>query len=211
MSYSKLEASKIFVDNILSRREFNILARSNKTHDVPFGLDEYENKSLILQNYQVFAETYINPKTPYNRVLLKYGTGTGKTLSSIAIASNFINIYKKEYELTGKSPNVFVIGFTGVNFQKEMLNFPELGFISRSEKNKLLELKILTETHGGIYKKNYNELYNRIRARITKKNKGGFYTFFGSFCISFYINVKSYSTNNNSYFQEKWNKSKTCP
>jgi superfamily II DNA or RNA helicase len=65
----------LFVKKILSKKEFY----ENRTQD-----------NGCLKYYQKLAASYINPKSPYQSLLLYMNVGTGKTLASIAIAENFI-------------------------------------------------------------------------------------------------------------------------
>lgn len=44
-----------------------------------------------LKNYQLFLKNFINPLSPYPSLLLYHKTGTGKTLTSLSIALNFVN------------------------------------------------------------------------------------------------------------------------
>lgn len=64
-----------FVKKILSKKEF---------------YDYRQEEQECLKYYQRLAANYINPKSPYNSILLYMNVGTGKTLASIAIAENFI-------------------------------------------------------------------------------------------------------------------------
>ncbi len=64
-----------FVNKLLSKKEF---------------YDHQKEEQDCLKYYQRLAANYINPKSPYNSVLLYMNVGTGKTLASIAIAENFI-------------------------------------------------------------------------------------------------------------------------
>ena len=69
--------SQNFVNDLLSKKEI------------------YENSSDIkngrcLENHQYLASNYMNPKSPYDSLLLYFQTGTGKTLTAISIAENFI-------------------------------------------------------------------------------------------------------------------------
>ena len=71
---------------------------------------------------------------------------SGKTLAAVSIANEFINVYKRMYtaatarigigrryhvELDRATPSVFVLGFSGAKgaFMRELLDFPEFGFI----------------------------------------------------------------------------------
>jgi hypothetical protein len=81
---------------------------------------------------------------------------TGKTLAAIAIAQEFIKVYRKMYastaakmqasrrnyaELDRGTPTVFVLGFGGTKaaFIRDLLKHPEFGFISLSEKEELIK------------------------------------------------------------------------
>ncbi len=72
-----------FYKKILKKKEFNMFADNIYTNH--FGL----------QSHQRLVANYINPTTPYNNVLLFFQTGTGKTMTSLLIASNFLNLNKK--------------------------------------------------------------------------------------------------------------------
>lgn len=67
-----------------------------------------------LQPYQKLLSNFINPNSPYNSILVYYGVGTGKTLTSIAIAENFKNDYKIIVCL--KNNNLVA------NYKQELLN-----------------------------------------------------------------------------------------
>ncbi len=64
-----------FVKKILSKKEF---------------YDYHQEEQECLKYYQRLVANYVNPKSPYNSVLLYMNVGTGKTLASIAVAENFI-------------------------------------------------------------------------------------------------------------------------
>ena len=124
------------VEDILQRKEFY-------QYDLPYIYENHDklNNSIIprfmiekmisegnflqLHSYQMFVANYINPNTPYSRLLMKWQTGIGKTIGSLALALNFIDYYKKE-EAHGISNigSVFIIGFTARVFRNELLRFP---------------------------------------------------------------------------------------
>ena len=180
MSYLPISNNK-FADDLLNRKEFYMLAESIKDNDDKsyYPKDEYDHQVLTYQSHQLFARNYLLPQSPYKRILVKYGAGIGKTLTALAIANEYIPYYKKEYLVKGESPSVYVIGFTSENIKKEILKFPELGFVSRRELYKLKQLEDKIETGNPIYKKRYTELYSKVKSRITKKKEGGFYRFYG--------------------------------
>jgi hypothetical protein len=121
---------------------------------------------------------------------------TGKTLAAVSIAQEFIKVYKKLYtsasaklqasrrnhpELDRSTPTVFVLGFGGTKgaFVRELMRYPEFGFISISEKEELVKREKLSKAGLPDDIKNYKEYYSYIKKRITNKAKGGFYKFFG--------------------------------
>lgn len=67
-----------------------------------------------LQPYQKLLSNFINPLSPYSSILVYYGVGTGKTLTSIAIAENFKNDYRIIVCL--KNNNLVA------NYKQELLN-----------------------------------------------------------------------------------------
>lgn len=67
-----------------------------------------------LQPYQKLLSNFINPISPYSSILVYYGVGSGKTLTSIAIAENFKNDYKIIVCL--KNNNLVT------NYKQELLN-----------------------------------------------------------------------------------------
>jgi hypothetical protein len=63
-------------------------------------LEEYRenmcNKKVQgIYSHQALLSNFINPKTPYNGLLMFHGTGTGKTCGAVSIAENFKDMVKK--------------------------------------------------------------------------------------------------------------------
>ena len=101
MSYVDV-GSKDISSDILRRKEFYALKnRRRYTQDekiIPLYMVERElskSNALFFHSYQVFVQNFININTPYTRLLLKHSTGSGKTLSTIGIAMQFIDYFKK--------------------------------------------------------------------------------------------------------------------
>jgi hypothetical protein len=128
--------------------------------------------------------------------VVTHNTGTGKTLAAVSIAQEFIKVYAKMYamvvaktqagrrhyaELDRATPSVFVLGFGGTKaaFVRELLRYPEFGFISLSEKEELLKRRKIAEAGLPDDIKNYREYYSYLKKRITNKGRGGFYKFYG--------------------------------
>lgn len=133
-----------------------------------------------LHSYQTFIKNFINPNTPYNRLLIKWETGTGKTIAAISMAKSFIDYYRKESERGSlQIGSVFVLGFTKHIFRRELLRYPELGFISRSELRKLKQLTKLVFRGTRADIDNLHDFRIRISKRISNRKNNGFFRFFG--------------------------------
>ncbi len=135
-----------------------------------------------------------------HRFLLGDFTVTHNTMSAIAIAQSFAEVYKKQYMMatlqTGQigdkrrvhmeadkvTPSIFVFGFepTKKAFYRDLMRYPEFGFISPSEKEELIKLAKLASSSGIVAdRKRYKDEEHRIRKRVTNKSKDGFYKFYG--------------------------------
>mgnify|MGYP006317252759 CR=1 FL=1 len=172
------------VENLLRKKEF-LQFKLPKQNIGEGPLEELIRKegNIVLHSHQLFLRNFINPNTPYNRMLIKHMTGTGKTIASLAIAQNFIEVYKKMYsESTAEEPETpmcFIIGFSKHVFQKELLRHPEFGFVTKQDIADYKRLKQLAETGTESDSKVLAEFELRIRKRISNKKLGGFYKFYG--------------------------------
>jgi len=121
---------------------------------------------------------------------------SGKTLAMCEIAHNYMTEYRHIYnvvaseyppnrryfsEISAKVPNVFIIGFDIVksNFIKELMKYPEFGFISYDELNELNRLSKLTVNGTAQDIHNYSVFKSSIKRRIENKDKGGYFQFYG--------------------------------
>lgn len=194
MSYLPENDTKHIVEDILKRKEFYRFKvdreDTDEKHDhkefniVPrFMIDKMirDGNHLRFVSYQNFINNYINPNTPYSRLLVKHETGTGKTVGSLSVAMNFIQYYQKE-SVNGSSNigSVFIVGFTSTQFKTELLRFPEFGFISQQELYKLHLLKKAVSNGGNKYDiENLHEFLMRIKKRFNNREGNGFFQFKG--------------------------------
>jgi hypothetical protein len=114
-----------FLKTIANKYEFN-----------RFGPDKNltcnTNIPFQLKSFQKLAVAYISPNTPYNGLLLFHNTGTGKTSTSITIAEQFNEVFKKKHLVICKTNLID-------NFKKE-IRFCTGGSESRyNEKKKMNE------------------------------------------------------------------------
>lgn len=102
--------------SLLGKKEFFSLKRNYKTNNL-FNDNEknkilnYYNKNLDLINlysYQKFIVRYINIFTPFKRLAVKWGTGSGKTKAALAVAHNFLKQGGKKVLIVGSTKSVFI-------------------------------------------------------------------------------------------------------
>ena len=90
MTYRPININYLtLLNDIYSRKEFKFLPLISKTNY------DYELKGFNLSSAQLFVKNFLNPNTPYKRLLLNWMTGSGKTAPSPAIANEFIKVFKK--------------------------------------------------------------------------------------------------------------------
>ncbi len=179
-------------EDLMTRKEFQMLKTSihknviENPYIVLFDSNRWIKKNLhtMLKSYQLFVGNFFSPSTPYTRLLMKWETGVGKTIGALRIASEYIRIYSELSDNVEFTGSVFVIGFTEEIFKKELLRFPQFGFISQKE------LDHLDALQGKINKGNleaaeqYKELISRYKRRLTSRKKNGFYRFYGYKALS---------------------------
>lgn len=179
--------------DIISRKEFLMFKKSVDNIKFNNNLQEINNEKNIipkflisdnipesnyleLRSYQMLTRNYLNPNTPYSRLLLKWETGHGKTIAAIGIALNFIDYYKKQDNAIG---SVYIIGFTQNIFKEELLKYPEFGFITREE---LVQLNTLKKTaHSGSLPsiEKLRKFVTTLKKRLFNRKDNGFFKFIG--------------------------------
>ncbi len=184
---SYLEETDINInDDILTRKEFQLYKPvEDSTNIIPrFLIKNAVEKGnyLNLSSNQLFVRNYLNPNTKYSRLLIKWETGVGKTAGALSIALNFINYYQKQDEyLSGDLSigSVFILGFTQQIFKDELLKYPEFGFISRDELEKLTKIKKQAYL-GNIANIEYLKKFNTmLKKRLYSRKGNGFFKFMG--------------------------------
>lgn len=146
-----------------------------------FMLNDMINKGDILQlhSYQSFITNYMNPNTPYTRLLIKWQTGTGKSIGAICMALNFIKYYKTEDIIETNIGSVFIIGFTAHIFKNELLRFPEFGIITHDELLRLRKLRIQAYSGSNYDIEMLYEFLTKIRKKFSNRSGNGFFEFIG--------------------------------
>lgn len=174
---------------LLERKEFANLHGPKET------FDDLRGKHLYCRAHQIVGARLMNPTTATKRLLLKWQTGTGKTLGALLIADTFSRAYIKLFRrhilgvgsvnrhsiglATDATPNIFILGFTKGMFLKELLRWPEFGFITIYERDELDRLQSNAHSGGEADIQAYKLMLTNIRRRVTTKARGGFYKFYG--------------------------------
>lgn len=194
MAYINIDDLK-FEEDLNSRKEFieneylsipidshnvNNTNTSNSNNKLELLIKQY-NK-LELTNYQQFVTHFINPNTKFDKLLLIHSTGVGKTITALATALNFINIYKQEKLLdpNQKTGIIYIIGFTKNVFKKELLNRSEFGIVNDEEIKEMTFLKkqILQFNNSPDIIK-LKELKMKYSSRLKSRKGNGFFEFIG--------------------------------
>lgn len=122
-------------------------------------------------SYQGIVSNFLNPNTTNTRLLLKWNPGMGKTYAALKIAKAFLDVFKKQEKFLENGGKIFVIGFQKSTFRKELLNNPDLGFVTRQEieEHKALYDRMLAtgdETLANTYKMKEDEYKKRTNKYI---------------------------------------------
>jgi DNA polymerase III delta prime subunit len=171
---SRLKEYAIYSDN------HTILNSIDYTHDINIQTDINtlirEHNKLTLNTYQSFIKNLFNPSSLINKLLLIHGTGTGKTITSLAVANEYIKQFKQSK--TDDIRNVIILGFTHDIFKKELLAHPEFGFITKDELDELQQLDMERYDNPGVNKK-IDDIRKAYSRRFKKRNNGGIFKFYG--------------------------------
>lgn len=183
MAYPSIQDDN-FKDIINRKKEFAILSNVHRHTEnsgiIPYFMLESELKKgnhIRLRSYQRFVRSFINPDTGYTRLLINAGMGTGKTISSIAVAMRFIDTIKRN---PNSKSMVYVLGFTRAQFERDLMRFPEFGFITRDEiitMNKLAERAISSKSIKDITR--HRDFRTLIKRRFGNKIGNGYFKFMG--------------------------------
>lgn len=176
--------SNEFITDILKRKEFYELkiSRDMKVKKAD-EIDELikEVGILKLRSHQTFVRRFMTVFGPGRRLYIKHAPGTGKTLEALSLARDFLQVYKTMYDMGERRPgNVIVIGFNiKPIFYRELLRFPEFGFINEQEINTYNKLRELSNTGGVAEETEFKEFRSNIIRRLYRGKFGGFFRFYG--------------------------------
>jgi hypothetical protein len=183
MSYINIDDSN-FINDINNRKELidNLIDNTNNNDNYYVDNLIKENNKLVLNNYQRFITNFINPNTKYDKLLLVHSTGVGKTITSLSVAMNFIDIFKQNKNIN-KNDNtgmVYIIGFTKSVFKKELFTRSEFGIVTQREIDEMNQIK----KNIALYNLDKDvqflkDLKIRYSQRLRSKKGNGYFEFIG--------------------------------
>lgn len=198
MSYPDLSsADDATWQDLLARKEmFQLRPDPDRQYRVGDGRDLLARNFLKIHSTQLFVREFQNPNTLFKRLHVSHMTGTGKTLAAVATAQEFIKSYRQIYagltvslppsrrnqaELDRRTPSVFVLGFAGTKgaFMRELLRYPEFGFITAFERAEFTRREAAASLGLVDDIKLAADYKAMLKKRLTNRNRGGFYRFFG--------------------------------
>lgn len=176
MSYPSYSSS--ITDDISIRKEYAIFADVQKNKN-PTEIDriQEEENSLELNTYQAFIRNYFNPHTKFNTLYLVHGTGTGKTITSLSAIYEYIKFSKKSN--MSDLNHVIIIGFTKNIFKRELLTYPEFGFLTKEEIQEYMYTEEQAKKEYPDAIKYLNELKIKYSRRLFNRKIGGVFKFYG--------------------------------
>ncbi len=137
----------------------------------------HESERLQLNTYQAFIRDLMNPQSNLRSLLLVHMTGTGKTISALATATEYVRQYTPATEESSVS-SVIVLGFTKNIFKKELLSHPEFEFVNIDEAKELKSLEQRVDESPAIAEQ-YQSAKNKFQRRLIKREVKGIYQFYG--------------------------------
>ena len=144
LSYYPRKDDDNFARKIASKKEFKKSVISNETSRTEHEIDDISQKmckkgDMVLLPQQEFLKNFMSNETPYNGILIKHGTGTGKTCASISIVEEIMpNIIKHN-----KQAHIIVPSRVEDNFKREIFNVDK--YLKNPTKNSQCTGEIYTE------------------------------------------------------------------
>lgn len=137
----------------------------------------HESNRLQLNTYQAFVRNLMNPRSDLRSLLLIHMTGTGKTITALATATEYVNQYEPNSDYQSVK-SVVVLGFTKDIFKKELLARSEFEFVNPDEAKDLQKLEEYS-TESPHLAEEFANTKKKFHRRLFKKEVKGIYQFYG--------------------------------
>jgi superfamily II DNA or RNA helicase len=148
-------------ENLILRKELAINDYNNLEGKQESLVDNKENIFLV-KPWQKILANFFHPLTKNNRILINAGTGSGKTISSIILL-------KQQLELSSKKvgSNIIVLGFTANNFKSDIIKFKDIKILPKKVVDELNKLKSETEINRYV-----NLFFKQLKEKKIYENAG---------------------------------------
>lgn len=164
--------------NVNLDKRFLVYGDSNQSDNNDWTEEIIQKSGRIqLNTYQSFVVNLMNPQSDLRSLLLVHMTGTGKTITALATATEYVKQYESS-QINNSVGSIIVLGFTKDIFKKELLAHPEMGYVNMDEAKELENLKQASLNSSDLYDR-YKLLRNQLARRLTNKNVKGIYQFYG--------------------------------
>lgn len=137
----------------------------------------HESGRMQLNTYQAFIQNLMNPRSDIRSLLLVHMTGTGKTITALATATEYVKQYSSADDNNSVS-SVVILGFTKDIFKRELLAHPEFTFVNADDAKLLKDLE--TRMHDSpVIAEQYQNKKRLYHRRLVKREVKGIYQFYG--------------------------------
>lgn len=116
-------------------------------------------------------------ETFYGRLLAAHNTGSGKTRTALEVAQGFVAYHRAQARI--ESPLVYIIGYSRSLFIRELLRWPDFGFVTQDELNELAKIQRLAATGTSADADALKHFMTKLKKRLSNPKWGGHYRFLG--------------------------------
>lgn len=161
-------------------KTFAVYSSANQSNDNDSALTDnliHESGRMQLNTYQSFVREFMNPQSSLRSLMLVHMTGTGKTITALATATEYVKQYEPAVEQSSVA-SIVVLGFTKDIFKKELLSHPEFSFVNLDEAKTLKNLE--QQMHdSSVVAEQYHMKRKQYQKRLFKREVHGIYQFYG--------------------------------
>ncbi len=137
----------------------------------------HESGRMQLNTYQAFVKNFMNPQSNNSSLMLVHMTGTGKTITALATATEYVKQFYPSSE-NNSIASIIVLGFTKNIFKDELLSHPEFLFVNIDEASELKTLELHMQESETVAEQYYQKRRQYYR-RLSKREVRGIYQFYG--------------------------------
>ena len=169
------------MNNINLSKEYAVYSNDSSTSQTTASemIDNliHEANKMELNTYQSFVRNLMDPRSDLRSLMLLHMTGTGKTITALATATEYVKAYSKS-TTTEDIASIIVLGFTKNIFMRELLSHTEFEFVNIDELNELKVLASNINVSTDVSDK-YAAKRKQYHRRLFNRGVKGIYQFYG--------------------------------